>query len=213
MDPERTALVEAMAAYCKVKDIDKVPPPQRDLVVEYEKEAVAFFNGYTAWMTARKPPLAINGSSDSFLGFLSRIANLTKMCEYVITDSPMNIAANTHIRNHDRYKACHFCMCEVSNSPATQRHKMVYSKKTKVQTEAFYVVCQDCLRYVKAMHNLRNVINFVVDAASSSGLDSDVELALDTLDANHDLAERVFDILKVMAADFDLKQKEDPPKQ
>jgi hypothetical protein len=53
----------------------------------------------------------------------------------------------------------------------------------------------------------------VVDAASSSGLDSDVELALDTLDANHDLAERVFDILKVMAADFDLKQKEDPPKQ
>jgi hypothetical protein len=63
------------------------------------------------------------------------------------------------------------------------------------------------------MHNLRNVIKFVVDAASSSGLDSDVELALDTLDANHDLAERVFDTLKVMAADFDLKQKEDPPKQ
>jgi hypothetical protein len=193
------SLVAALEEFCRVKDINKITDPKmRDAVVKYELEMVAFFEDYRGWIAARDPHSGITAPAPAFLVFLSMLASLTKMSEYVITDTPLSVKSNSKIRNHDKYGTCNFCARDVSDSPNNQRIKMIYSKKTKVKTEAFHIVCGDCLKFVKALHNVRNAIKGIL-----IGDPEDVEDAVNKLEDDKRLIERVFDTLKVQAAEFD----------
>jgi hypothetical protein len=151
-------LIKTLEDFVRAGDVNKLPPAERETVVKFELESIAFFNDFATWIASREPSFNPSENTTEFRVFLSMIAHLVKMSEYVITDEVLKVNSNTHIRNHDKYKTCYFCKCEVSDNKASQRYKMVYSKKTKVKTEAFFIVCYDCLRYVKSMHNLRSVI-------------------------------------------------------
>lgn len=192
MDAKKS-LVAALEEFIKVGDVNKLPKDEREAVVRFELDAVAFFNGFTSWIAARKPSSELPADASEFQTFLSMIAQLVKMSEYVITDEVLKVNANTHIRNHDKYKVCHFCKCEVSDSKANQRHKMTYSKKTKVKTEAFYIVCYDCLRYVKSMRNLRTVIKSALRLSQA-----EVCEWVDGLEVDRQRVTAVFERLKMM---------------
>jgi hypothetical protein len=196
-------LMGALEEFVSVKDIDKiVDAKKRDAVVKYELEMVAFFEDYRGWIAARDPKSGITAPAPPFLVFLSMIASLTKMSEYIITDSPLSVKLNPKLRNRDKYGVCHFCAREVSDSPNSQRIKMIYSKKTKVKTEAFHIVCRDCLRFVKALYNVRNAIKGILRCSLAG-----VEYAVNQLEDDKRLIESVFYTLKVQAAEFDTTNK------
>jgi hypothetical protein len=195
-------LLAALEEYAKVRDVAKMTEEQRELAINFEDDMMTFINTHIGWMNDQQPKVILPAELDDtppHLVHLTIVASLAKMSEYLLHDLPLNITGNTHIRKVDDYSTCHFCRSEVSDSPTSQRYKLKYSKKEKVKSDLFYVVCGQCLRFVKAVRNLKFSMTCIQRCETHASAPSVREM-VQQLDDDREFVDAAFQRLKAAIA-------------
>ena len=187
-------MIAALEEYAKVRDVAKMTEEQREIAIKYEEDIITFINNHIGWMNDLQPKVILPAEIDDappHVLHLTIVASLAKMSEYLLQDLPLNITGNTHIRKIGDYSTCHFCRLEVSDSPSNQRYKLKYSKKEKVKSDLFYVVCGQCLRFVKAVRNLKFSMTCIQRCESHASAPSVSEM-VQQLDEDREFVEAAF---------------------